>query len=194
MPITDPKDSDQNADAETTSAPTPEVQNVFIMIVTVGDDHRLYLFFDAAGLLPMDNTTPMYVLGDRTGHREGRVRFNFIASAIPGSHGDVIETADLIIIGQTVEDPARERGQRKDSPFLPPRRPVYFIDDPAPDSDPGNLHGSLPGTNGYISAQTQLRIRLDGENGPAYKYSIIALCDGRTQIAVFDPIVIIKPN
>jgi hypothetical protein len=187
MNITDSKDLSQNDPTPLPGLLTPETANVYIMI---DENHKLHLFFDAAGKEPMDNATPLDAL---TGNRRGRVCFNFIKDPSPGHHGNVIETADLIIIAQTEADRTRPAGVKKGSPFVPPNNPAYYIPDPAPESDPGNLKGSLPGTDGVVVAGC-LAVRNNGVENVPYKYAIVALCDDGAIFTDVDPIVIIKPN
>ncbi len=170
---------------------TPEVQNIYVMLDT---NHQPLLFRDPEGKDELKNEQlPLLYEPAQfsTAAKHGRLFFHFIRCPT-SPHSNIIETADLVIIAQTGENPADPRSRQKSSPFHKHDEIVYLLPDPAGGTDPGNLKGTLPGVGGVVSGIKFLRVRDNPSIGWVYKYSIVALCDGQTIVRLVDPTVIIK--
>lgn len=167
---------------------TKDVRHVYVML---DEDHNISLYFDPAGKNPMSDITPLVV---PDGKKKGHVQFSFIGDPTPGQHGAFIETADLIIIPQTVPAGDAVYGRRKDSPFEPKSQRTWVLLDPAPDSDPGNWRGSVkPGTDGSIPVGDPIKVKDADAPSGLYKYAIVALCDGGAVFMSVDPTIKIEP-
>lgn len=174
--------------SDTAAAAPKQVRHVYVMI---DENHKLTLYSDPAGRTEMTNLTPLHV---PDGKRNGHVQFSFIGDPTPGQHGAFIETADLIIIPQTVPDPTATYGRRKDSPFHPNNQRTWILPDPAAPNDPGNWMGSMrPGSDGAIPVGNPIKVKDVDEISLLYKYAIVALCDGGVEFTSVDPTIRIEP-